>query len=243
MPLSFSLVLLILGLALLWFSKQYSGKQWLGKMMISVGTVVLLVTSLPFASTALNSSLEREYPPLYSPPTDLQYVIVLGHGHRSDPYLPPRQQLSDASYYRVMEGLRLMQANPQATLVLSGYGGSDPVSNAHLAQVVASQYGVPDQQIQTFESAQDTGDEAALIVPLIQQQKSALVTSASHMPRALAFFHALGADPVPAPTYYLSKQPQNPLFFYERLPSAGNLGGFTVAWHEIIGSLWQKIRG
>ena len=241
MPLSFSLMLLLLGLVLLWFSQQQSRKQLWGKMLISLGTLMMLVTSLPAVSSLLNSSLERSHPPVFSAPVDLDYVVVLGHGHRSDPYLPPRQQLSSASYYRLMEGLRLMQANPQATLVLSGYGGSDPVSNAHLSGVVAREYGIPSAQIKLFEDARDTADEAALIAPLIGQHKSALVTSASHMPRSLSLFHALGVEPLPAPIFYLAKQPQNSLFMYEQLPGAGNLSSFTVAWHEIVGSLWRKL--
>jgi uncharacterized SAM-binding protein YcdF (DUF218 family) len=242
MPLSFSLVLLLLGLLLLWFSQRRSRKQFWGKLFISLGTALLLVSSLPFTSVALNSPLERSNPPLYSAPTGLQYVVVLGHGHRSDPFLPPRQQLSSASYYRLMEGLRLMQANPGATLLLSGYGGSDPVSNAHLYRVVAREYGIPAARIELFEEARDTAEEVALIAPLIKDHKSALVTSASHMPRALGLFHARGAEPIPSPTLFIAKQPQNPLFFYERLPAAAHLSNFTTAWHEIVGSLWQKIR-
>jgi len=242
MPLSFSLVLLLIGLALLWFSREHSRKQYVAKVLLSLGTGILLVTSLPFASQALNRSLERTTPPLFSAPHDLQYVIVLGSGHRTDPYLPPRQQLSSAGYHRLMEGLRLMQANPGATLLLSGYGGSDPVSNAHVYRVVAKEYGIPSGRIQIFENARDTAEEAALIAPLIKQHKSALVTSASHMPRALALFHALGAQPIPAPTSFLYKEAQNPVYFYERLPGAGNLGSFTVAWHEVVGSWWRQIR-
>ncbi len=235
-------MLLVLGLLLLWFSRQQSRKQFWGKLFISLGTGLLLLSSLPSASYLLNSTLERNYPPVFSAPANLDYVVVLGHGHRSDPFLPPRQQLSFASYYRLMEGLRLMRANPRATLVLSGYGGSDAVSNAHLSRVVAREYGIPAARIKLFEKARDTAEEAALVAPLIKAHKSALVTSASHMPRSLQLFQAHGVEPVPAPVFYLAKEPQNPLFFYERLPGAGNLGSFTVGWHEIVGSLWQSLR-
>jgi len=242
MPLSFSLLLLLLGLMLLWFSHQQSKKQLWGKLLISLGTVLLLISSLPYTSQLLTVSLERNHPPLFTAPTDLEYVIVLGGRHRNDPYLPPRYQLNSASYYRVMEGIRLMQANPGATLLLSGYGGSEPISNAQAASIVARQYGISAKQIRLVETPKDTAQEAALIAPIIKQHKSALVTSASHMPRALSLFHAQGANPLPAPTLFLGKEPQNALFMYEQLPRADNLGGSTAAWHEIFGSLWQKIR-
>jgi uncharacterized SAM-binding protein YcdF (DUF218 family) len=243
MPLSFSLMLLLLGLALLWFSRQQSKKQFWGKVLVSLAAGLLLVTSVPFTSQYLVVSLERANPPLFAAPRNLDYVVVLGHGHRTDPYLPPQQQLSSASFYRLMEGLRLIRANPGAKLLLSGYGGSDPVSNAHLYGVVARQYGVPAGRIKVFEKARDTAEEAALIAPIIKEHKSALVTSASHMPRSLALFHAQGAEPIPAPTFFLGKEPQNPLFFYEHFPGAGSLSGFTTAWHEVVGSFWRKIRG
>jgi uncharacterized SAM-binding protein YcdF (DUF218 family) len=242
MPLPFSLILLLLGLIFLWFSHEQSKKQFLGKLFVSLGAAILLVASLPASSLLLNTSLERANPPLRIAPIDLEYVIVLGGGHRSDPYLPPHLQLSISSHYRVMEGIRLMRANPDATLLLSGYGGSDPVSNARLASMVAKEFGIPEAKIKLIERAKDTAEEAALIAPIIDQHKSALVTSASHMPRSLQWFHALGVEPVPSPTYFLGKEPQSRPFFYEQLPGAGNLHKVTVAWHEIVGSAWQKIR-
>jgi len=241
MPLPFSLMLLLLGLMLLWFSAQYSRKQVWAKWLISLGVGVLLISSLPQASLLLNRMLERENLPLLSMPSDLDYVIVLGGGHISDPYLPPQEQLSSASYRRVMLGFRLMRANPGATLLLSGYGGSDPVSNARVASRTAQQYGISKERIQLFETARDTADEAALIAPVIVNHKSALVTSASHMPRALSLFHAQGVSPVAAPTVYLGKERQSTAYFYQQLPGADNLSEVTVAWHEIVGSLWRKI--
>ncbi len=238
MPLSFSLLLLLTGLVLLWFSRR---QAW-GKALVSLAAVILIVTSLPYAPARLNISLERNHPALLQVPGELDYVVVLGHGHRSDPYLPPRLRLSTASYYRLTEGLRVLQANPGATLLLSGYEGSDPVSNAETYRLAAIEHGIPSSRIRTFPEARDTAEEAALIAPIIQNRHSALVTSASHMPRALALFRNQGATPLPAPTDFNGKQPQQPLVLHERLPSAGNLSAFTVAWHEIIGSYWRKVR-
>lgn len=243
MPLPFSLILLTSGVLLLWFSYRWSSKQTWGKTLVSFGIAILILTSLPYPTQQLTLALEREYPPVFAAPTNLDYVMVLGGGHRSDPYLPASQQLHISSFYRLMEGLRLMQANPEATLILSGYGGSDPLSNAQLEAEVAQQYGMDAARIRLIDTARDTEDEAALIAPLIRGHKSALVTSASHMPRALQYFHAQGVKPLPAPTLFLAKNPQNQLLVYEQLPGANNLAGFTVAWHEVIGKVWQWLRG
>jgi len=242
MPLPFSLMLLVFGLLLLWFSRRQSWMQTAGKVIVSLSTGILIIVSLPVSSQWLNISLEREYSPIHEVPRNLDYVIVLGGGHLSDPYLPPHQQLSAPSYYRIMEGLRLMRANPGATLLLSGYGGSDPVSNAKISSIVARQNGIPEGQIRLFETAQDTAEEAALMASIIKKHRSALVTSASHMPRALSYFHALDVAPMPSPTLFLGKEPQNKRFFYQRLPSARSLNELTVAWHEVVGSAWRKVR-
>jgi len=242
MPLSFSLMLLVVGLLLLWFSEASSKKNSFAKILLTVATCILFIASSPLSSLQLTQVLERQHPALFEPPKNLQYVMVLGNGHLSDPALPAIAQLSPASYYRVMEGIRLMHANPQATLLVSGFGGSDPISNAQLASTVAQQYGIKKQNIRLFPQAKDTEEEAVLMSQVIQQRHSALVTSATHMPRALKLFQQQGSNPLPAPVYFLGKQPQQDKFFYEYLPKAGDLNKVTVAWHELVGQFWQKIK-
>lgn len=134
-----------------------------------------------------------------------------------------------------------MRANPKAALLVSGYGGSDPVSSAELASIVAMEQGIPSERIQLFETARDTAEEAKLVAPIVKGHKSALVTSASHMPRAMSLFRAEGVEPVAAPTDYLGKEPQSPLFFYQKLPHARDLNAVTAAWHEILGRWWRAI--
>jgi len=242
MPLSFSLLLLLLGLALLWWSQADSRKQSWGKLLVSLGAGILLLASLPFSSARLSSQVERAYPPVFSAPTNLQYVVVLGGGMHIDPFLPPRQQLGPASYYRIMEGIRLMQANPRATLLVSGYGGSEPISNAQLYSLVAQEYHIPASRIRLFESPRDTAEEAALMAPIIKQSNSALVTSASHMRRALPMFQALGANPLPAPVGFSAGKPQNTPYLYERLPSSTDLDQVSNAWRELLGRIWEQVR-
>lgn len=242
MPLSFSLLLLLLGLALLWLSDAQSRNQFRGKLVLSLGVVILLLSSLPFSSARLSSAVERNYAPIFTAPHNLDFVVVLGGGMDIDPFLPPRAQLGVASYYRLMEGIRLIKANPRAILLVSGYGGSEPISNAQLYSMVAQEYGIARSRIRLFETPRDTQEEAALIAPIIKQGNSALVTSASHMRRAMGLFQALGANPLPAPVGFSSGKPQNTPYFYERLPRSRDLDKVTMAWHELLGRIWAQIR-
>jgi len=54
-------------------------------------------------------------------------------------------------------------------------------------------------------------------------------------------FKEQGTDPIPSHTDFMAKEPRNPLFFYQQLPGAGDLSVVTVAWHEIVGSLWRNV--
>ena len=82
--------------------------------------------------------------------------------------------------------------------------------------------------------------EAIAAKKLIGNKPFILVTSASHMKRALKFFKNEGLDPIPAPTNHLAsiKNPNYTGFF-----STGSLRKSNIVWHEMLGLLWQKIKG
>jgi uncharacterized SAM-binding protein YcdF (DUF218 family) len=68
-----------------------------------------------------------------------------------------------------------------------------------------------------------------------------LVTSALHMPRALATFRALGVDTIPAPTDFEAvPQPFHPLRW---LPDAETLAASTQAIKEYLGLWVYRWRG
>jgi uncharacterized SAM-binding protein YcdF (DUF218 family) len=88
----------------------------------------------------------------------------------------------------------------------------------------------------------DTRQEAELLAPLLRGQRVALVTSASHMPRALALFRAQGLDPIPAPTGHLAKEPQG-FDVLDLIPDADGLAKTRFAWHEVLGRMWAGLTG
>ena len=64
-PVSLCLVILILGLFCLWTTRR----QRLGKGLVTLGTVLLLLLSLPCLSRQILTPLERRYPALLHPET------------------------------------------------------------------------------------------------------------------------------------------------------------------------------
>ena len=247
-PLPLSLLLSFLGLYLLWFTT----KQKVGKILISVGMVILTFFSYDVITTKLLRPLERKYESFdmkssssVSKTEDesaIKFVVVLGGGHTSDPELPLISQIGRSALVRLIEGIRIYRKYPGAKLLLSGGGGYDPVSNAEVMARVAREIGVPEKDIILEPKSRDTKDEAMFIKPVVGNEPFVLVTTASHIPRSMALFKKLGMNPIPSPIGHIIKDGQG-LSLYSFFPSTGNLGIAELAIHEYLGITWAKLRG
>ena len=238
MPLPLSILLILLGLLLLWLTRH---QRW-GKVLATLGLAVLLLFSLRPVSVDLLRPLEQQYPPL--PRTEqVDFILVLGHGHVSDPTIPLTSQPISNAYARILEAIDIKRHNPQAKLVLSGNISSDPLSCAEMYARIAEYYGIPRSDMILIEDAYDTQDEIDHYGAIIGQHKAALVTSASHMPRAMGLLRGAGLHVVPAPTDYMGREAQRPIPSYGYLPEGRYLMYSETALHEWIGQLWHRLRG
>jgi uncharacterized SAM-binding protein YcdF (DUF218 family) len=247
-PLPLSLVLSFLGLYLLWFTT----KQKVGKILVSVGLVILTLFSYHFVADKLLRPLERKYKSFevkgsssVSKTEDepaIKFVVVLGGGHTSDPELPLLSQINTSPLVRLMEGIRIYRKFPGAKLLLSGGGAFDSVSEAEVMARIASEMGVPERDIIRESKSKDTRDEALFIKPIVGNEPFVLVTSASHIPRSMALFKKLGMNPIPSPIGHRVKDEQG-LNYYSFFPSPGNIQKSELAIHEYLGMTWAKIRG
>lgn len=92
----------------------------------------------------------------------------------------------------------------------------------------------------------DTHDEALKVAALMKQRdlkRLLLVTSASHMPRAMAVFRKTDVQVIPVPCNYLSSLNHLGDPHWLHLPSHHGFGIFSVWMHEIIGYyvyLWRR---
>jgi len=238
-PVPICLEILLLGLFLLWFTR----KQKIGKIIVSIGVILLATLSYGVISDILVKPLEYKHPPLRNvhTVTDVKWVVVLGGGHTSDPKLPATGQISGESLARLVEGIRIHNILPKSKLILSG-GGFDPVPNANVMANVALALGVDGRALVLESVSRDTKDEAQLIQKIVGDNSFILVTSASHMPRSIALFEKRGMRPIPAPTDYWVKKRQriSPGIFF---PNADNLRKAEKAFHEYLGLAWAKLRG
>ncbi len=241
-PLSLCLTALVVGLFFIWFTRR----QKLGKIIVTIGVVVLIFFSYGFFSNHLLSSLENKYPPL----TDLQeirgvkWIVVLGGGIVSDNRLPANGQISGSSLLRLVEGIRIHNSLKGSKLILSGGAVFDPVPEAEVLADVALTLGVGEENILLESVSKDTEDQAQnirKIAKLHENERFVLVTSASHMPRAVALFRSSGMQPIPAPIDFWIKNPKgvNPKNFF---PTASGLRKMERVFHEYLGLAWAKLK-
>lgn len=126
-------------------------------------------------------------------------------------------------------------------MILSGYAGGSEISHARMMANVALALGVAKSDIILLEDAKDTWEEARQAAAFVRQKQLVLVTSASHMTRALKEFNDAGLTPLPAPTNYLA-QKEITQAWDKYAPKALYLEQTERYWYETLGLIWQSLR-
>lgn len=210
-------------------------REILFRWLILITTVWFLLVSTPLVPTALINSLEDRYDPAYAEdlenPDAEYHIIVLGGGHGFDDRLPPNSLLSGNALGRLNEGIRLHRLLPNSKLVLSGYSASGRTSQAEMLQKTALLLGVEEEATilqtepgNTYEEAKIYADTFGDSYPVI------LVTSATHMPRAMMLFENFGVEPVASPANYRLRGSWKEKRF--GLPSNGYISHMNSALYE-----------
>ena len=253
MPLGLSVLLLLMGLLAVLMNKKY----W-AVASLSLGLMVLWLFSTPVVSHYIGSALEDSYPAIPIPvlvnqQPDVQAIVALGGGMSSvvqtDNYRP-WPDLNDASD-RVWHASKLYygyrdQANKRLPLVLSG--GSIPwlagdSSEASAMAQFAGDLGVPAERIIEENKSLTTEENAQFTAKLLLPQhiqRIALVTSATHMRRAVLLFTQAGFEVVPVSTDQRFPPQKNHLLNF--LPKVDSLEKSTLALHEWLWLLIYAVK-
>ncbi len=237
MPLPFGVFFIVLALVLL-----YRHKMKPAKFLLALSIVWLFLFSYPPVANTLLYTLESNTPTLHDAPKNIRYIYVLGGGHHTDESLPITSQVVEASVVRLTEGIRLYhQLHEEATIIVSGYRGSfDPNTHALMQKKLALALGVKKEKLILRHEPRDTEEEAIAAKALLKDKPFILVTSASHMKRAMLFFKHEGLHPVPAPTNHLAS---TQYLDYTKFFSSDALEKSRIVFHEVLGLIWQKIKG
>lgn len=232
MPLPIFLLIMAAGLYLL-HRRRY--RQAKGFFLFGVLWIGLL--AYPPIGSLLIAPLEGRYPKWQDRNVSIRYIHVLGSGHVSDARLPLSSQPYPSGLARDVEGMRLHRLYPQAKLIFSGYEIEDPVANAVINTRLALALGVPARDIVTLPGPRDTAEEAQAAKEIVGSAPMILVTSASHMPRAVSLFRSAGLHVLPAPTDYHFKK----VIDWFQWPNSAGLQMSEIAFHEYLGLLWHWI--
>ncbi|WP_312042088.1 envelope biogenesis factor ElyC [Erwinia sp.] len=236
LPLPLLLLVMAVGLFLLWCSRW----QKTARIILSSTWLILLLISLQPVADGLLAPVENRFSTWHGT-QKVDYIVVLGGGYTWNPQWAPGSNMIGNSLPRLVEGIRLWRENPGSTLIFTGAAAqSNPVSSAEVTARVAQSLGVPRSSMITLDKPRDTRQEATEVAKVVGHRPFLLVTSASHLPRAMVFFQQQGLDPLPAPANQLAiASPLNP--WEKVLPSSLWLGHSERAIYETLGRLWQKI--
>ena len=249
MPLPLAALLLLVAVALRLAKRAPRARRWL--VAAAAGWLVLLGNN--GVANLLVRPLERQYPPVpeltagVPVPAGLvacRAVVVLGSGHADADGFSANNQLSPAGLARLTEGVRLLRAlPPEVRLVVSGPGAEGRPSHAEVLARAAVALGVARERITLITTARDTEDEAHEAKRITGGAPVALVTSAWHMPRAMALFRHAGTDARACPADFAAapRHDEGLVAFFTW--DAAALQRSTWAVRERIGWMWVWLRG
>jgi len=235
MPLSIIILLLLVAIIF------YRFKPKLSFWALLTASALLFLSTFPPLSDGLMAPLENNYPAFTRSNKPVDYIIILGGAHTTVAGLPATSELKSSSLERLVEAIRIYRLHPEAQIITSGFAGGDVSSNAEKVMQAAILLGVPKHKILTENFPQDTEEEAQLIAPRVLNKQVVLVTSANHLPRAMAYFEKYGVNAIPAPASpWVKHNGLTPWSYY--LPNAKKLQQTTTAWYETLGRVvqWYK---
>ncbi|MDZ7842525.1 MAG: YdcF family protein [Gammaproteobacteria bacterium] len=224
-----------------------AGRLRLARVLVIGAALLLFGAGNGWTAFTLVQSLENDYPAksLDAVP-EVDVIIVLGGG-LGLPHPPRPHTHLGSGADRLLYALQLHRAGKAPRILLTG-GNVFPQpglqSEAYYARELLGQWGVPESAIIMETESRNTIENAEHSARIIAERgwnEVLLVTSATHMHRAVLAFRHAGVAVTPAPTDFLAVQSNRPAVL-SWIPNAGALSGTTHALHEYIGRLWYRLR-
>lgn len=229
------LIILILGLLRLTFRHKSKKTAWFLIFMGILGFYFFTTEPLP---KALLYPLESKYKPLQQVQDigKVNYIVVLSNEVHDNSQDPLTSQLGASTTSRVVEGIRLFHLfSEKPTLIMSG---GDKSVGGEVMAAFARSLGVPADKLIAETKSLDTYGNADGVKAIVKDALFLLVTSASHLPRAMIIFQALGMKPIPAPAdITININTTYGRFF----PSGKYLTEMEAVIHEYLGLAYLKL--
>jgi len=238
LPLIFSPLMLVIGLIIL-------GIIFNLRKFSLIGTIVLIISSLPIVSNKFIAYLEKDYQPIeISEIENVDAIVVLSGMIR---VIGDEENLKyefTESVDRFFAGLDLFNNNKAPILILTR--GKMPwsigIAEGEYLKELAIKYGVPEENIILTDEVQNTDQEAKVIKKILTNDNARiiLVTSAFHMPRAEKVFKAANINVIPFPVDFKNSKSKTTMMNF--IPSAESLSQTSHFVREMIGRLYYNLK-
>lgn len=196
-----------------------------------------MIFSSGMTASFLMSRLEYAYPTVHDGRQfpNARTIVVLTGWAADDTNMPLSGRLSASAAYRILMALELFHGRPDAHVIVSGDD-----TTARVMGAVLTKLGVPRDKLVIEGHSLTTADSAANLRPLLADQVFFLVTSAGHLPRAMAAIEKQRLRAIPVPTdHQLPRQ----WWLAEPRPAPSSLTVSDLAIHEYLGQLYYRLRG
>jgi len=250
-PLGLSVILLITGLFL-------AKKPRITRILLIIALLILWLGSTRWAAFGLARSLEwRYFPPKYIPKSDV--IVVLGGATEAELYPRASVEVNSAAD-RLFYAAQLYRQGAAPVILLTGGripwlspGNQDSSPALEMASLM-EMMGVPAGDMWLESESLNTYDNAVYSREILKSKGLAdilLVTSASHMPRAVKLFQAQGFNVTPMPAdYTVTREAWDQLThgsvesqILNLIPGANDLSLTTRMLKEYIGMVYYTLRG
>ncbi|SRR5579875_381686 len=216
----------------------------LARVAAAAALLVLIIAGNSHFSALIAASLESRDVPR-KPLPRAQAIVVLSAD--AEPPIPPQPTvlLDGATANRLLFAAQLYRLKMAPIVILSGgrvpWSKDRPPASQGMAEVI-NLLGVPQAAIIQEPDSADTFENAVDVKAILKARRLSsvlLVTSAMHMPRALALFKHQGIDAIPAPCDYaaLTRPPARNWqeATLDLIPDAGSLQMTSMAVREYLG--------
>lgn len=211
---------------------------------VMLGLVVWsYVFSTPAIAHAVARRMEHTYPRVTDPPkSEDPLIVVLASGYLMSVEGRWQTRLDAAGWERTYAGIELWRRIGGKLRFVGEPGAQGQPSVAALMAATAISSGVPASAVETEDESRNTHENIEYSRERIAAHPGEvwLVTSAIHMPRAMAVSRRLGLQPTPYPCDYRATETRH---WYAWLPNSGGPAALSGALHELVGLAWYRLRG
>lgn len=221
----------------------------LARALALAAAAVLAVFSTPAVADALQRAAERDAPRTFQAGAPYDVAIVLGGVMEARTVWTDDGEDLGGAAERLTRAFELLRQGQARRVLLSG-GLADPApgepSEAEQLAALLRRWGVADDRIVVEPRSRNTHENAVASARLVGAhgwRRVLLVTSARHMPRALACFRHEGLAPDALPVDYRGGAPGAAAGWRDWWPRAADLEASTDTLRELAGRLVYRLEG